>query len=111
LSAAGSGLALIFVSRAGPRNSRRCKKNTARHARPPAIRYDQVIFDPVNHGPRLVADCADALKRLRGGAAPEEVGKGSLLPATATAMPTDPLVRDFGIGFARADYCRKLREC
>ena len=33
-----------------------------------------------------------------------------MLPATATAMPTDPLVRDFDIGFARADYCRKLRE-
>ena len=33
------------------------------------------MFDPVKHGPRLVADCADALKRLRGGAAPEEVGE------------------------------------
>ncbi len=76
-----------------------------RHARPPVIRFDQV-----KHGPRLVADRADALKRLRGGAAREKVGDGSLLPATATAMPTDLRAGNFGAGFARADYCRTLGE-
>jgi hypothetical protein len=89
----------------GRRNSRRYKKNAARHARPPVIHFDQV-----KHRPRLVADRADALKRLRGGAAREKVGCGSLLPATATAMPTALPGGDFGAGFGRADYCRRLRE-
>jgi len=76
--------------------------HAARYARPAAIGFDQVMFDPLRHGKQTDSRLAAALARLQAGAAPDTLGDSSLLPTSAAAMAADLVARDYGDAFAKA---------
>lgn len=78
------------------------RDNASRYANSPILDYQQVMLDPVRHGASIEADLIDVLTKLNAGVDPTTVGDSSLLPASATGVRLDRLVRDFGVDFATA---------
>ena len=78
------------------------QQHAARYERPAGIAFDQVLFDPMQHGKQLGAELAAALARLRAGADPATNGDSSLLPAKIDSTSTDLIAREFGEEFTQA---------
>jgi parvulin-like peptidyl-prolyl isomerase len=78
------------------------QRNSARYARPAEIAFEQVLFDPNRHGENLQANLSAGLQRLQAGAAAEQIGDRTQLPARVAKTPADLLARDFGESFATA---------
>lgn len=78
------------------------RQHADRYSKPAVLDFQQVLFDPVEHGAKLKADLDAALARLRARANPATVGDQSLLPASVKETPADMVARDFGEQFAAA---------
>ncbi|MBP8098071.1 MAG: peptidyl-prolyl cis-trans isomerase [Arenimonas sp.] len=77
-------------------------KNAQAFRMPPVLTFDQVLFDPADYGNKLDAALATSMAALKGGAAPESQGHGSLLPMHLEKQPLDMVARDFGEDFGKA---------
>ena len=78
------------------------QRNAARYALPAEVAFEQVLFDPNRHGENLQADLNAGLQRLQAGAAPDQVGDRTQLPAKVALTPADLVAREFGESFAAA---------
>ena len=77
-------------------------KNAALFRLPPVLSFDQVLFDPADHGANLESALQTSMAALNGGAAPESQGKSSMLPMHVEDLSADLVARDFGDDFAKA---------
>ena len=71
-----------------------------RYAIPSTYSFEQVLFDPVRHGPALEEEFNAALAALNAGADPAKLGDSSLLPLQYDSVPLDRIARDYGEAFA-----------
>ncbi|MBF7730091.1 peptidyl-prolyl cis-trans isomerase [Pseudomonas sp. N040] len=78
------------------------QRNAQRYALPAEVAFEQVLFAPDTHGAQLQANLASGLQRLQAGAAAEQVGDRTQLPARVEATPADLVAREFGEPFAAA---------
>ena len=78
------------------------QRNEARYALPAEVAFEQVLFDPSRHGENMQADMAAGLQRLQAGAAQDQVGDRTQLPARVALTPADLVGREFGESFAAA---------
>ena len=74
----------------------------ARFVQPAILTFEQVFIGEATSGPEVVRVVAVTREALRKGAAPEELGKPTLLPHRMTRTPADLVARDFGAAFAAA---------
>lgn len=78
------------------------QRNAARYALPAEVAFEQVLFDPSRHGEQIQADLTAGLQRLQAGAAQDQVGDRTQLPARVALTPADLVAREFGESFAAA---------
>jgi len=76
--------------------------NASRYAEPGVVTFEQVLVDPLRHGPATEAMVKAVRAQLASGADPASLGDGRMLPPRIDLMPLDLVARDFGEGFAAA---------
>jgi len=84
--------------------------NPARFVQPAILTFEQVFIGESTSGPEVVRAVAVTREALRKGAAPEELGKPTLLPHRMTRTPADLVARDFGASFAAALETAQIGE-
>jgi hypothetical protein len=76
--------------------------HAARFVQPAILSFDQVFLGPATSGPDVMQAAAVTRDALRKGAAPDVLGRPTLLPRRLTRTPADLVARDFGPAFAAA---------
>ena len=77
------------------------KAHAEKYATLPRFTLEQVLFDPGQH-PDLDSDLAQALKKLKAGADPNELSDTSLVLSKLAEVTSERLARDFGKEFVEA---------
>src|SRR4029078_4670286 len=84
--------------------------NQARFVQPAILTFEQVFLGQPTSGSGEVHAVALTREGLRRGAAPEKLGKPTLLPYRMTLTPADLVARDFGVSFVAALEKLPVRE-
>lgn len=69
---------------------------------PPALSFQQVLFDPASYGDQLESALTASMAALNSGATAESQGKPSMLPSHVEKLPLDLVIREFGDDFGNA---------
>ena len=78
------------------------KANPDRFTAPPLVSFTQVVVPPEGGDAAIAARITAMKAALAGGARPETVGRGTLLPLRSKDMTLDRVAAEFGGGFAGA---------
>ena len=77
-------------------------RNAAEFRMPPALSFQQVLFDPASYGDLLESALTASMAALNSGATAESQGKPSMLPSHVEKLPLDLVIREFGDDFGHA---------